>query len=199
MSDRADRPRHPLAQRLRRLFRAAPKPLPAHVTVGRHTYGLAARNLVRPSAAAPITVGAFCSIGPDVLLFGQADHATHLPSTFPLRGQWLRRGQGVQDATSRGPLVVGHDVWIGARAMVLSGVSVGDGAVIGAGAVVARDVAPYAVMVGNPARRVRFRFPPEIVAALLEIRWWDWPDSRIAAMEDAFYGPVEAFIARARV
>lgn len=180
-----------------RLFRRTPT-LPAQVSVGRHTYGLAARNFVRPSALAPISVGAFCSIGPDVLLFGQADHPTHLPSTFPLRGQLLRKAQGVQDATTRGALSIGNDVWIGARAMVLSGVAVGDGAVIGAGAVVARNVAPYAIMVGNPARRVRFRFPPEIVAALLEIRWWDWPDTRIAALEDAFYGPVEAFIERAR-
>lgn len=182
---------------LLRLLRRTPT-LPAHVNVGRHTYGLATRNLVRPSALAPITVGAFCSIGPDVLLFGQADHPTQLPSTYPLRGMLLRPGQGVQDAITRGPLSIGNDVWIGARAMVLSGVTVGDGAVIGAGAVVARDVAPYAIMVGNPARRVRFRFPPEIVAALLEIRWWDWPEARIAALEDAFYGPVEVFIERAR-
>jgi acetyltransferase-like isoleucine patch superfamily enzyme len=194
----ADRPQRAFTQRLRRLFGAAPKPLPAHVTVGRHTYGLGARNVVRPSALGPIRVGAFCSIGPDVLLFGQADHPTHLPSTYPLRGMLLRPGQGVQDAITRGPLTVGNDVWIGARAMVLSGVTVGDGAVIGAGAVVARDVAPYAIMVGNPARRVRFRFPPEIVASLLEIKWWDWPDARIAALEEAFYGPVETFLERAR-
>lgn len=169
--------------------------LPPHVTIGRHTYGLAPRNLVRPTAAAPITVGAFCSIGPDVLIFGQADHPTHLASTYPLRAKLL--GRGDVDATTRGAVVIGNDVWIGARAIILSGVTVGDGAVIGAGAVVARDVPAYAVVAGNPARHLRYRFDEATIAALLSLRWWEWPDARIAALEDAFHGPIEAFLQRA--
>ncbi|WP_291297149.1 CatB-related O-acetyltransferase [Elioraea sp.] len=168
---------------------------PAHVSIGRHTYGLAPRNLVRPTAAAPITVGAFCSVGPDVLIFGQADHPTQLASTFPFRAKLL--GRGDVDATTRGGVVIGNDVWIGARAMVLSGLTVGDGAVIGAGAIVTRDVPAYAVVAGNPARQLRLRFDEATIAALLALRWWDWPDARIAALEDAFHGPIEAFLIRA--
>lgn len=175
---------------------AAPR-WPAHVRIGRHSYGLAPRNLVRPTAAAPITVGAFCSIGPDVLIFGQADHRTDLPSSFPFRAKLLRPAAENTDAVTRGGVAIGNDVWIGARAIILSGVTIGDGAVIGAGAVVPRDVPPYAVVAGNPARVLRFRFDDETIAALLALRWWDWPDERIAALEDAFYGPVATFLERA--
>ena len=182
---------------IRRLFRrkGAAK-LPDHVTIGRHSYGLSRRNLVRPSAAAPVAIGSFCSIGPEVLIFGQADHPTHLASTYPFRTLLFDPAAGNRDATTRGGVTIGNDVWIGARAMVLSGVSIGHGAVVGAGAVVARDVPPYAIVVGNPARVARHRFPPEIVERLLALAWWDWPDERLRALEDVLYGPVEAFLER---
>jgi acetyltransferase-like isoleucine patch superfamily enzyme len=184
---------------LLKLFRRRRKDAawPPHVQVGRHTYGLSKRMLVRPTEAAPISLGNFCSVGPDVMIFGQADHPVNLASTFPFRSKMLRPEDGIQDAVTRGGVTIGHDVWIGARAIILSGVTVGDGAVIGAGAVVRRDVPPYGVAVGNPAEAARHRFPPEIVARLLALRWWDWPDARIAALEDAFYGPIEAFLDRA--
>ncbi len=181
-----------------RLFGRRAAPLPPHVSIGRHSYGSASRNLVRPTAAAPITIGAFCSIGPDVLIFGQADHPTTLASTFPFRAKLLRPEAENTDAVTRGGVAIGNDVWIGARAIILSGVTVGDGAVIGAGAVVPRDVPPYAVAAGNPARIVRYRFDRNTISSLLALRWWEWPDERIAALEDAFYGPVDAFISRAR-
>ncbi len=177
-----------------RLLRRAEPTWPPHVRVGRHSYGLAPRNLVRPTERAPISIGAFCSIGPDVLIFGEADHPTDLPSTFPLRTKLLRPDAGNVDAVTRGGVTIGNDVWIGARAIILSGVTVGDGAVIGAGAVVPRDVPPYAIVAGNPARLLRHRFDDATIGALLSLRWWDWPDERIAALEQAFYGPVEAFL-----
>lgn len=171
---------------------------PAHVAVGRHTYGLSKRNFVQPHAAAPISVGAFCSIGPDVLIFSRADHPTGLVSTYPFRTKLLHPDVGNTDAVTKGPVRIGNDVWIGARAMILSGVTVGDGAIIAAGAVVARDVPAYGIFAGNPARLIKYRFAPEAVAALLVIHWWDWPDEKIRAFEAAFYGPIEDFIARAK-
>lgn len=179
------------------LRRKGPR-LPQHVTIGRHTYGLAASNFVRPSAAAPISIGSFCSVGPEVLIFGQADHPTDLPSTYPFRSKMLDPATGNQDAVTRGPVTIGHDVWIGARAIVLSGVTVGSGAIIGAGAVVAKDVPAYAIVIGNPGTVSRLRFPPATVAALLDIAWWDWPDEKISGFEAAFYGGIEDFIDRAR-
>lgn len=170
--------------------------LPAHVEIGRHSYGASARSFVRPTADAPITIGNFCSIGPEVLIFGQADHPTDLPSTYPFRTLLFAPEAGNRDAVTRGGVAIGSDVWIGARAMILSGVSIGHGAVIGAGAVVTRDVPPYAIAVGNPARVVRHRFAPDIVARLLATRWWEWPDDRIRDLDAVFYGPVEAFLER---
>jgi acetyltransferase-like isoleucine patch superfamily enzyme len=176
----------------------APTPLPDHVTVGRHSYGLTARNFMRATAKAPIRVGAFCSFAPEVLIFGQADHPTALPSTYPFRSRLFEPDGPNRDAVTRGPVEIGNDVWVGTRAMILSGVTIGNGAVIGAGAVIARDVPPYAIMVGNPARLVRYRFSPETVQALLEIAWWEWDDAKLARYEALLYGDVEAFIARAR-
>ena len=81
--------------------------------------------------------------------------------------------------------------------MILSGVTIGDGAVVGAAAVVSRDVRPYAITVGNPAREVRRRFPDTIVEALLRIRWWDWPDDFIAdRIDELNRGSVEEFVVR---
>lgn len=172
--------------------------MPAHVSIGRHTYGLGARNFVRPSPQAAISIGHYCSFGPDVLIFGQADHPTDLVSTYPFRAMIFTRGAPGADATTRGPVRIGSDVWVGARAIILSGVSIGDGAVIAAGAVVARDVAPYAVVAGSPARQVKRRLPDDQVTALLAIRWWDWPDEKLALFQDLLYGDVAAFIARAK-
>jgi len=172
--------------------------VPEFVSIGRQTYGLVSGSFARPTAAAPISIGNFCSIGPGVLIFGEADHRLDLPSTYPFRTRLLTPDQPNRDAMTRGPVNIGHDVWIGARAIILSGVSIGHGAVVGAGAVVARDVPPYAVVAGNPARILRQRFGPEIVAALLEIAWWHWPDEKIKAAEALFYGDIESFVAAAR-
>lgn len=175
-----------------------PEGWPAHVSVGRHTYGLSKRNFVQPHASAPILVGAFCSIGPEVLIFGRADHPTQLVSTYPFRTKLLRPDAGNVDAVTKGPVQIGNDVWIGARAMILSGVTVGDGAIVAAGAVVARDVPAYGIVAGNPAKLIKHRFAPEVISALLEIRWWDWPEEKIRAFEAEFYGPIEAFVAKAQ-
>ena len=77
--------------------------------------------------------------------------------------------------------VVGHDVWIGHGATIMPGVTIGSGAIIAAGAVVTKDVAPYAIVGGNPAQVIRRRFSDDVVAALLDIAWWDWPIDRIEA------------------
>lgn len=87
-----------------------------------------------------------------------------------------------------GDTVIGNDVWTGHGATILPGVSIGDGAIIGAGAVVARDVPAYAIAVGNPARVARMRFAPEVIEALLRLKWWDWPVEAIAGNLDAITG-----------
>ena len=90
--------------------------------------------------------------------------------------------------------VIGHDVWIGHRALILSGARVGHGAVIGAGSVVHGKVPPYAVVSGNPAEVLFYRFPPDVVRGLLKIAWWNWSDDQILERLALLYGPVRDFI-----
>jgi len=168
--------------------------LPDYVTIGRGTYGIDRNAFQGLSPDAPIHIGNFCSFGPQVLIFSKADHALNLPSTYPLRTMLLHPGQGDLDAVTKGGVTIGHDVWVGARAMILSGVTIGHGAVIGAGALVAKNVDSYAIVVGNPARVVKFRFSKDQIAALQKIAWWDWSDDKILEFEPLFYDDIDAFL-----
>jgi len=88
-------------------------------------------------------------------------------------------------AFSKGDVVIGNDVWIGYGAIILSGVRIGDGAVVAAGAVVTTDIEPYTIVIGNPARPTRKRFDEETIRRLLEIKWWAWPAEKIRNNLDA--------------
>jgi acetyltransferase-like isoleucine patch superfamily enzyme len=147
--------------------------------VGRHTYGHPLIVSYQGSETR-VVIGHFGSISPGVMLITGGVHPVDWVSTFPFRIQWGLKG-ALADGTpaTRGDIVIGSDVWIGTDAMVLSGVTVGHGAVIAARAVVTRDVPPYAIVAGVPARVVRYRFDPETIDRLLAMRWWEWDDKRI--------------------
>lgn len=152
----------------------------SRVTVGVRTYGSPQFLLWGP--AERISIGSYCCIAGEVAILAGGEHNTRWVTTYPLRIAFddpLAEKDG--HPASKGPTCIGHDVWIGFRATILSGVTIGDGAVIGAGAVVTHDVPPYAVVGGNPARLLRLRFPAAVVARLVEIRWWEWPEERIRA------------------
>lgn len=127
-----------------------------------------------------VTVGRFSSIngGTRVLLGG--NHHPEWVSTYPFRIKYGLPG-AYEDGQpwSRGPVEIGCDVWIGYDVVVLSGVNIGNGAVVAAGAVVTKDVPPYAIVAGNPATVKRFRFDEDTVAALLRIEWWNWPLEKV--------------------
>lgn len=98
-----------------------------------------------------------------------------IPSPFFFE-EWQLKPENVQDAwDNKGDIVIGNDVWIGYEAVILAGVTIGDGAIIGTRALVTRDVAPYTIVGGVPAREIRRRFPEETIAELLALKWWDWP------------------------
>jgi virginiamycin A acetyltransferase len=130
-----------------------------------------------------LIIGKFVAIaqGSQFIMNG-ANHPMTGFSTFPFAMFGLGDAEALKQAGAnhRGDTVIGNDVWIGREAVIMPGVRVGDGAIIGTRAQVARDVPPYAVVVGNPGRVVRTRFAPEVVAALLAIRWWDWDADKIA-------------------
>ena len=123
-----------------------------------------------------LIIGKFCQIawGVEFVMNG-ANHQMNAVSTFPfytLEG-WDMDAPALSDLPLKGDTVIGNDVWIGQNATILPGVHIGDGAIIGAGSVVGRDVAPYSVTVGNPAREIRKRFDDELIALLLEWQWWN--------------------------
>ena len=132
-----------------------------------------------------LVIGKFCSIACGAkFIFNSANHTLSSLSTYPFPlffEEWGLEKKDVARAwDNKGDIVVGNDVWIGYEAVILAGVTIGDGAVIGARAVVTKDVPPYTIVGGVPAKEIRKRFPEETVAALLEMRWWDWPRERIA-------------------
>lgn len=148
------------------------------VSVGRFTYG--DPQLMLWSEDEHIEIGAFCSIANEVVIFGGGEHRTDWVTTFPLRIAFDDNlaGKDGHPAT-KGTTKIGNDVWIGFRSIILSGITIGDGAVIGAGSIVASNVPPYAVVVGNPAKVLKFRFSDEIIKKLLDISWWNWESERI--------------------
>src|SRR5205085_10757007 len=127
-------------------------------------------------------VGAFCSFHPEARVLAGSEHVTTRASTFPFVARLFDPAMGnLEEAIDKGTTTIGNDVWIGMGAIVLSGVMVGDGAVIGAGAVVGKSVPPYAVVVGNPAHIIRYRFNSSTRRRLLALGWWDWSDEEIRA------------------
>ncbi|MDZ4754122.1 MAG: CatB-related O-acetyltransferase [Phycisphaerae bacterium] len=125
-----------------------------------------------------LTIGRFCSVAAGTKFFMNGSNHPTAGSTFPFwmfGNGWHERGE----PRFKGPITIGSDVWLGLESCVLPGVTIGDGAIIGARAVVTGDVPPYAVMVGNPARIARLRYDDATISKLLAIRWWDWPVERI--------------------
>ena len=123
-----------------------------------------------------LIIGKFCQIAAGVeFVMNGANHQMNAVSTFPfytLEG-WDMEPPKPSDLPLKGDTVVGNDVWIGQNAVILPGVHIGDGAIIGANCVVGRDVAPYAIVIGNPARDLRKRFDDELIDLLLQFKWWD--------------------------
>lgn len=131
-----------------------------------------------------LIIGKFCSIACGAkFIFTSANHSLHSLSTYPFPlffEEWGLDKNNVTDAWDhKGDIIIGSDVWIGYEAVILSGVTVGDGAIIGSRAVVTKDVPPYTIVGGVPAKIIRKRFSDETVSQLLELKWWDWDKEKI--------------------
>ena len=178
---------HPVAGQARVVFL---KPLVSNpnIVIGEYTYyddpddplGFEREAVLYAYGPERLIIGRYCAIASGVrFLLPGANHADLGPSTFPFGifgSPWAETTMDlVMGAPNRGDTVIGNDVWLGYRALVLPGVTVGHGAVVAAASVVTADVEPYAIVAGNPARVVRRRFDEENVARLLRAAWWDWP------------------------
>ena len=204
--------RHPLAGALRVGF-LKPLAQAPNVEIGDYTYYDDPDGPERfvekcvlyhyPEMGDRLVIGRFCAIATGVrFIMNGANHALDGLSTYP----FSIFGCGWEDADldwakgSRGDTMVGNDVWIGTGAVILPGVAIGDGAIIGAYAVVSRDVPPYGVAVGNPAQTVKRRFGPKAIERLLAIAWWQWPAQRVTAALPAIRsGDIDALEAFAAI
>lgn len=148
-------------------------------SLGRFTYVSADTKINRA------TVGSFCSIGQESIIGGLAKHPTNWLSTHPaFFSKKCQAGYSFVDEdkfTEQLNVDIGHDVWIGARVMVLDGCRIGNGAIIAAGAVVVNDVPPYAIFGGVPAKLIRYRFDQDKVKKLIDIQWWNWSIEELKA------------------
>jgi virginiamycin A acetyltransferase len=153
-------------------------------------------RLLRYSEADPqASVGRYCSLNDASFLLTGGNH--HLEFVSTCHFYWTMGIGHPETGITNGPIVIGNDVWSGFGSLVQSGVTVGDGAVIAAGAVVTKDVPPYAIVGGVPARIIRYRFDETTRQALLRIRWWDWPETKVQAHVDQLASPsIAEFIAR---
>ena len=165
--------------------------------VGRGTYGDV--TIVRYRVNGALKIGRYCSFAArsEILLGG--NHRHDWVTTYPFPARYADRCPQVAGfATTRGDIVIGNDVWVGRGAVILSGVTVGDGAVIAANAVVSRDVPPYGIVAGNPAKLIRLRFSEQQIERLLAAAWWNWDEERIfAAMPLMLSADIDAFLDRA--
>ena len=148
-------------------------------SVGDHTYGTPD---VQEPGSRKLFIGKYCSIADHVAII-LSNHRVEV-TTYPFRSLsmcWPETyGRLPKDHVARDDLKIGSDVWIGYRAIILPGIQVGDGAIIAAGAIVRKNVPPFAVVAGNPAEVVKYRMKEAEIEKMLNIRWWDWSDDLVA-------------------
>lgn len=150
----------------------------SHISVGRFTYGFENLTIRQWNEGAALKIGAFCSLANNINIFLGGNHRTDWITTFPfghiyqdeLGGSYI-----LGHPSTKGDVVIGNDVWIGSGVTIMSGIQIGDGAVLSANACVVKDVAPYHIVGGNPAKSLKQRFEDEIVEILLQLKWWDLP------------------------
>lgn len=165
------------------------------VYVGKYTYGIYEHNVIWDLEAwtyqnirinPKLIVGRFCSIGRDPLFYLGGNHRHDWISTYPFHAKEVHdntfntTGESIDGyPLSNGDIVIGNDVWFGDRVTVMSGVKIGDGAVVGTNSTVVKDVEPYSIVGGHPAKHIKYRFEPDVIDKLLKIKWWDFEVDQI--------------------
>ena len=150
--------------------------------IGKYTYGTENIKIKKWCNNWKVVIGNFCSIADNLTIFLGGNHRTDWVTTFPFGHIYTNEFNtfnGVGHPSSNGDVIIGNDVWIGSGVTIMSGVTIGDGAVIAANSHIVKNVEPYSIVGGNPAKLIKFRFTTEQIQKLLEIRWWFWEDDKI--------------------
>lgn len=146
------------------------------VQIGRFTYGTQNLTIRQFGEGAALKIGAFCSIASNIQIFLGGNHRVDWITTFPF-GHIFQDQLGGSEIkghpVTKGNVSIGNDVWIGSNVTIMSGITIGDGAVLAANATIVKDVLPYEIVGGNPAKSLKMRFEPNIVALLLQLKWWN--------------------------
>ena len=169
--------------------------LVSNVHIGKYTYG--GPQIFIWTDKHHIHIGKFCLIDPNVKILVDGDRRTDCVSTFPLVHISPSIRKNMDHHNGKGDVIIGNNVSIGYGSMILSGVKIGDGAVIEAGSVVTKDVDNYEVVAGNPAKHVKYRFSEEQIKKLMEMKWWDWDIEKINENIELFESPdINLFISK---
>lgn len=151
------------------------------MSYGKYTYGKC--NVLDPwPGSGKLSVGKFCSIAANVVVYTGGNHRTDWVTTYPfghINKNIFNSFDGNGHPATKGDVIIGNDVWIASNVTIMSGVKIGDGAVIANNSHVVKDVPPYAIVGGNPAKVIKYRFTEDQISKLLQIKWWDWDDERI--------------------
>lgn len=161
-----------------------------NVSVGKATYGMLQIQSLFEQEGEQLIIGNYVSIAPGVQFLLGVNHQINTFTTFPLYSRYINRSP--VDALNKGPLVVEDEVWIGTDAILFSGVRVGKGAIISAGAIVTKDVPPYAIVGGTPAKLIKYRFSEDIIAELMSIHLKDMSKEWIIKNIDALYQEIKS-------
>ncbi|RTY91104.1 CatB-related O-acetyltransferase [Flavobacterium sp. RSP46] len=152
------------------------------IFIGKYTYGFESTQIYSWGEDIDIKIGRFSSIGAGLKLFCGGNHSTSFVSSYPFGSVYPNFLKVVFDKSivfSNGDIKIGNDVWIGRDVTVMSGISIGDGSVIAANSHVVKNVEPYSIYGGNPAKFIRYKFSEEIIEMLLKLQWWNYEDDII--------------------
>lgn len=163
------------------------------ISIGSGTYGINENSIYIWKNTDKVEIGKYCSIAPEVKIIASGEHLYNSIANYPFKAMVLKAGNEF-DTYSKGPVIIGNDVWIGYHATILSGVNIGNGAVIAAGSVVVNNIPDYAIAAGVPAKIIKFRFSPEIIESLGKISWWNWDEGLIKERIPDFYSNIDVFI-----
>lgn len=160
--------------------------LPLYCKIGSYTYGFNKENVLYESATGKerLIIGNYCSIAPNVQFILASEHSYKYLSAFPFKVKVLGEKY---EALSKGDIIIEDDVWLGLNSIILSGVKIGQGAIVGAGSVVTKDIPPYAIAGGNPARVIKYRFEPEVIEKLKTFDFSKLTEEKVKKFETLLY------------